>query len=76
MEPAVFIRELRERAGVTQVEVSQVSGIHQPNVSLIESGQRVPNQRTLAAIKQAIYQVTSERFEDVRSMLGAEVVCR
>jgi len=76
MSPATNIRDLRELAKLTQLEVSQASGIHQPNLSMIENGQRVPNPETVTTIKRAIYQATASRIEYLQSVQSALAECR
>ncbi len=48
------MRELRERRGLTQVEVSQRTGLPQPRVSELERGARVPNLLTMIRIAIAL----------------------
>jgi len=48
------MRELREKRGLTQVEVSQRTGLPQPRVSELERGARVPNLLTMIRIAVAL----------------------
>lgn len=36
------IREARQRAGLTQQELAELSGVRQPNIAAYEGGQRSP----------------------------------
>lgn len=51
------LKELRERAGLTQAEVTRRSGIAQPNIAAYEAGRRKPSpateRRLAAALQQA-----------------------
>ncbi len=42
-----IVREARTSRGLTQTELSNVSGIDQPNISAIEAGRRLPSAATL-----------------------------
>lgn len=42
-----FVRQVREAQGLTQVQLAEVSGIQQSNISAIESGRRIPSADTL-----------------------------
>ncbi len=47
------IRELRQRAGLTQRELAELSGIAQPNIAAYENGTRRPSDRMLARLEAA-----------------------
>ena len=48
------LKELRHRKGMTQVKLSEVSGVPRPNISDIERGDRPPEQIWLGtAVKLA-----------------------
>lgn len=47
------VRELRERAGLTQEELAKRSGVAQPNIAAYESGQRRPSQTMLKRLAAA-----------------------
>lgn len=51
---AMQIVELRERREMTQVELSQLTGIDQGDISRIERGSANPTERTLAKIADAL----------------------
>lgn len=51
---AVQIIELRERHGLTQVELAKVCGIDQGDISRIERGSTSPTARTLQRIAEAL----------------------
>jgi len=42
-----FVRAVREARCLSQRELAEVSGVHQSNISAIESGRRVPSAETL-----------------------------
>jgi len=48
------IKEIRERQGMTQVELSQKSGISQEHISRIENGKFIPNVKTADKLAQAM----------------------
>ncbi|MGH8827696.1 MAG: helix-turn-helix domain-containing protein [Jiangellaceae bacterium] len=45
--PGGQVRRARERAGLSQRELAKRSGVHQPNIAVIEAGRVVPSPRTL-----------------------------
>lgn len=47
------IREARERAGLTQEELAEVSGIARPNIAAYESGTRRPSPAMLRRLLEA-----------------------
>ncbi|MGQ0703587.1 MAG: helix-turn-helix transcriptional regulator [Gemmatimonadales bacterium] len=47
------IRDLRERAGLTQEELARRAGTSQPAVARLESGEAAPNLATLERLAQA-----------------------
>lgn len=53
-EIAVQIIELRERHGLTQVELAERCGIDQGDISRIERGSTSPTARTLQRIAEAL----------------------
>jgi len=50
---AALVRELRERAGLTQGELARRSGTSQPAIARLESGQGSPNLSTLERLAAA-----------------------
>lgn len=66
------IREARERAGLTQAELAEVSGVARPNIAAYESGARTPSpamvQRLLAAIKPRPSSCLAAHRDDVRRL--------
>lgn len=48
------LRRLREAAGLTQSELARVAKVSKAMVSLVESGQRVPSERWMWAVKEAV----------------------
>lgn len=48
------IRDLRKRAGLSQLEISKRTGIHRPVVSRIERGIHEPDLNTVARLCDAI----------------------
>jgi transcriptional regulator with XRE-family HTH domain len=53
MEITPLIREARERAGITQVELARRAGTAQPAVAAYESGSRTPHLATLERLLSA-----------------------
>jgi transcriptional regulator with XRE-family HTH domain len=47
------VRKARELRGLTQTELSAISGIEQSNISAIENGRRNPSAATLHSLLQA-----------------------
>ena len=47
------LRQLRRRAGLSQRELAELTGIAQPNISAYESGRLTPSPATLARIEEA-----------------------
>ena len=48
------ITELRTQRGMTQVQLSEQTGIHQPNIVRIEAGRYAANLDTLERIAKAL----------------------
>lgn len=53
MDAARVVREARGRAGLTQRELAQATGIHQPAIARIETGDVVPRVDTLGRLLAA-----------------------
>jgi transcriptional regulator with XRE-family HTH domain len=51
---AVQLMELRERRGMTQIELAAVTGIAQSEISRIERGSANPTEKTLLRIADAL----------------------
>ena len=51
---AMQVVELREKHGLTQVQLAERSGIDQGDISRIERGSAMPNERTLIRIADAL----------------------
>jgi ribosome-binding protein aMBF1 (putative translation factor) len=51
---AVQVMELREKHGLTQAELAKRSGVDQGDISRIERGSAMPNERTLLRIADAL----------------------
>ncbi len=51
---AMQVIELREKHGLTQAELAKRSGIDQGDISRIERGSAMPNERTLLRIANAL----------------------
>lgn len=45
-----FIRDVRESRGLSQVQLADIAGVSQPNLSAYENGHRVPTADTLNRI--------------------------
>ena len=48
------VRELRRRAGLTQVELAHAAGTSQPAIAAYESGRKSPSLRTLSRMARAV----------------------
>jgi transcriptional regulator with XRE-family HTH domain len=63
------IREIREKAGLTQEQVAHVGGLHHTEISHLEGGQRNPKLDTLKAVAKGLgvprwyLMATEERIE-------------
>lgn len=51
---AVQVVELREKRGLTQMELAARSGVNQADISRIERGSAFPNEKTLLRIAEAL----------------------
>ncbi|MGD0749595.1 MAG: helix-turn-helix transcriptional regulator [Acidimicrobiales bacterium] len=51
---AVQVVELREKQGLTQVQLAERSGVDQADISRIERGSAFPNEKTLIRIADAL----------------------
>ena len=51
---AMQVVELREKHGLTQAELAKRSGVDQGDISRIERGSAMPNERTLLRIANAL----------------------
>ena len=54
MNYGIRIKEIRERVGMTQVELSEKSGISQEHISRIENGKFSPNVKTADKLAEAM----------------------
>jgi transcriptional regulator with XRE-family HTH domain len=64
MNPEWFagrLRELREQAGMTQLQLAERAGLTREGVAQLETGRREPAWRTVLALCQALH-VTTEAF--------------
>lgn len=52
--PQTNLRRIRESAGLTQSDLARIAKVSKAMVSLVESGQRVPSERWMWAVKEAI----------------------
>ena len=53
-EGGTVLRVTRQRKGITQTELSQVTGIPQPNISLMERGQRPIGKKVAHQLAKAL----------------------
>ena len=51
---AMQVVELREKHGLTQIQLAERSGIDQADISRIERGSAMPNEKTLIRIADAL----------------------
>jgi uncharacterized protein len=73
-EVARQLREARRRAGMTQRQLAEASGVRQPNIAAYERGQRVPSaqmtDRLLAAARTRPSVALAAHRDDVRRVAG------
>jgi len=65
------IRELRQRAGLTQRELAELSGVAQPNIAAYENGSRRPSAAMLERLTAAAKPRPSSALADHRSEVEA-----
>lgn len=65
------IKELRERAGLTQVQLANRTGLRQPVISRLEAGSHVPTWRTLERIAHALGASVLVRLVPEDSLIGS-----
>ena len=59
------VRELRKKAGYSQEDVAFRAGIHRTQVSLLESGSRMPRVETLVKLAGALGVTTDEILDGI-----------
>jgi predicted nucleotidyltransferase len=65
------LRELRERAGLSQSQLAQRSGVAQPNIAAYESGRRHPSAAMVDRLRSAMRPLPHEALEQHRDELKA-----
>ncbi len=65
------LRELRERAGLSQAQLAQRSGVAQPNIAAYESGRRNPSASMFDRLRAAMRPLPHEALEQHRDELKA-----
>lgn len=68
------LRELRERAGLSQAQLAQRSGVAQPNIAAYESGRRNPSSAMVGRLQSAMRPLPHEALEQHRDELKALAV--
>jgi len=63
------LRELRERAGLSQSQLAVRSGVAQPNIAAYESGRRNPSEAMLGRLRLAMRTLPHEALEQHRDEL-------
>lgn len=63
------LRELRERAGLSQAQLALRSGIAQPNIAAYESGRRSPSAAMVGRLRSAMRPLPHEALERHRDQL-------
>ncbi|MBZ5734437.1 helix-turn-helix domain-containing protein [Nocardioides sp. TRM66260-LWL] len=53
MDDGLTVQQLRRRAGLTQRQLAELSGVSQPNIAAYETGRRRPSPRMLARLDEA-----------------------
>lgn len=69
MDAAAQIREARQRAGLTQHQLAELSGTRQPNIAAYEGGQRRPSPVMLARLLEAARPRPSVLLETHRAQI-------
>ncbi len=64
-----MLRELRERAGLSQAQLATRSGVAQPNIAAYESGRRNPSAAMVDRLRSAMRLLPHEAFERHRDAL-------
>lgn len=70
------LRAARRAAGITQKQLADRSGLHQPTVSAIERGLLNPQAETVARLKQALRRRPSEVLDEHRAQIRDAVAAR
>ncbi|HET8926349.1 MAG TPA: helix-turn-helix domain-containing protein [Microbacterium sp.] len=65
------LRDLRERAGLTQAQLARRSGVAQPNIAAYESGRRTPSAAMIRRLQSAMRPLPHEALEQHRDELKA-----
>ncbi|MGO1920434.1 MAG: helix-turn-helix domain-containing protein [Microbacterium sp.] len=63
------LRELRERAGLSQAQLASRSGVAQPNIAAYESGRRKPSAAMIDRLQSAMRPLPHEALEQHRDEL-------
>lgn len=63
------LRELRERAGLSQSQLASRSGVAQPNIAAYESGRRTPSVAMVDRLRSAMCPLPHEALERHRDEL-------
>lgn len=63
------LRELRERAGLSQSQLALRSGVAQPNIAAYESGRRNPSPAMVGRLRSAMRPLPHEALEQHRGEL-------
>ncbi|PZU46631.1 MAG: nucleotidyltransferase [Microbacterium sp.] len=64
-----IVRELRERAGLSQSQLASRSGVAQPNIAAYESGRRKPSAEMVERLRSAMRPLPREALERHRDEL-------
>jgi len=77
MEPillhlATRIREERLRAGISQEDFADVTGLHRTAVGLLERGKTIPRLDTLIIVSQGLGITTSDLLQGIRLKTNKE----
>ncbi len=65
------LRELREQAGLSQVQLAARTGVAQPNIAAYESGRRNPSPAMIERLRSAMRLLPHEALERHRDELKA-----
>jgi len=66
---STHLRNIRKRLGITQLELSKISGVSNTHISDIERGDSIPSLKTLLVLCDGLEIHISELFEHPASVL-------
>lgn len=70
---AKHVHSMRERLGLSQRSLAELSGVHQPTIAAIETGRRQPSPNVRAALESALRERPSVALDRCREELRRAV---